>query len=207
MASENPRRTSPIVVGLLIVIALLLAVIAGGVFFLLQSQRGAEVAVQPPPVASEPREEPAASEPEAGTAAGESEASASPSERLEPIALVRSNFGGVEVALDSIDVQTNTVLMTFSAVNCAPCPETYTDYSESEIDEAFLVEDATQTRYDVVRGTDNAALVNGAIEWLDSGAQMTFSVNFTAPPPGSTVNVFLPNTEPFVGIELESANR
>ena len=201
MGSEGSRRSSPVVVGLLLIIALLLAVIAGGVFFLLRTQRDTDVALQPPPAS--PTSEPQA--PATPTENTETRTPASPRGESEPIARVRSNFGGVEVQLDAIDLRPNTLLMTFSAVNCAPCPETWVYYDGHLIDDAYVVDDTSQTRYDVIRGSDNRALVNGASGLLDSAGRLTFSVNFTPPPPGSVVNVFLPDTEPFVGIPLGSA--
>jgi hypothetical protein len=60
---------------------------------------------------------------------------------------------------------------------------------------AYVVDDATNMRYDVMRGVDGRSLLGGGVQWLnDCGDRQTFSVTLTPRPTGSVVHVFIPYT-------------
>jgi hypothetical protein len=204
--AEPPRRDRTVTL-LLGVIALLLLVIVGGIVFLIVSgngdddepvqvaQDGEEPSPSPEPT---PTLSPSLSPAESPGATPTPEATATP---LAPeVQTNRPRFG---LQVESISPSRNGAIMAFAIVHHGNSCDRFF-FNQNQLSRSILVHEATGKRFGVAKGPNGEPLVSAAQRRLmcDPQENIRFTIEFRAPPPGSTVDVILPFAEPITDLTL-----
>jgi hypothetical protein len=192
---------------LLGVIALLLVIIAGGVVFLIVSGDGD---ADDPAPAAQGEEEPSPSpEPTPTLSPSPSPtespgATPTPEEVATPLAPeVQTNRPRFGLQIESISLSENGAIMAFAIVHHGNSCDRFF-FNQKQLSRSILVHEASGKRFGVVKGPNGEPLVSPAQRRLmcDPQDNMRFTIEFRAPPPGSTVDVIVPFAEPITDLTL-----
>jgi hypothetical protein len=206
-APSQPPTRDTTVKFLLGVIALLLVVIAGGIVYLIVSGDGDDDG--PPPAAEdddEPSPSPAptpAASPSPSPAASPG-ATPTPEEIAAPLAPeVRTDRPRFGLQIESISLSENGAIMAFAVVHHGNSCDRFF-FNQKQLARSFLVHEATGKRFGVVKGPGGEPQVSPAQGRIlcNPNDNMRFTIEFRAPPPGSTVDVIVPFAEPITDLTL-----
>lgn len=197
--SIGPNNRPQLVKILLIMVLVLLAVSVGAVLFAL-NQRDSKNTQQGNQASEAPSQE--------GDNIASSEDARDP-RPSEPIQTVKTNNPRLELQLDSIVRRNNNVVVnlsfihTFSGISRLNNP-----VYENKLKDAYLVDDATNQKYSVVTDANGDPLVSDIdleeffnLSGLDQ--EIGFFIQLTAPPAGSTVDIYIPGAQAFTSIKLD----
>ena len=180
-------------------IAVLLAVIAGGVLFLL-TQDGEEA----PAAGQEPTTQTETPEDEATPSIAPSTLSPTPTESQSvSYGPVRTDDPAFALSIESVSAGENSVIVGFALTHEGEGCHSF-EYTSRQFARAYIVDDATNQKFEVVVDANGNALVSetlGAIP-CEVGDTFGFTIQFTAPPSGSSVTVVVPFAQPLPGVQL-----
>jgi hypothetical protein len=188
-------RTTTFLLG---VIAVLLAVIAGGILFLITQDDDSPPAEPTAAASTETSEDDASPAPEASV-------SPTPTEPAEQVSYgpVRTDDPEFSLTIESITSGENSVVIGFALTFEGDSCHTFV-YTDKQFARAYLVDDATNQKFEVVTDANGNKLVSQTLgdTPCEAGETFGFTIQFTAPMPGSSVTVVAPFAQPIPGVQL-----
>jgi hypothetical protein len=211
-SKKAPSRTSRdrTVTVLLGVIALLLAVIAAGVVFLVVSRDeesdGSSAAATDGGAGETPEPTIGESPSLSPSPTDESNADATPTPEATQTALtpeVRTDRPSFGMQVENISLTQEGTIMAFAIVHHGTSCDRFF-YNKKQLSRSYLVDQGSGKQFGVAKGPNGAPLVSPAQGRLLCNPRdaIRFSIEFKAPRPGSTVDVFVPFAEPIRDLTL-----